>query len=236
MAIFNVPTRSDSLGLASQVLRAGDDNRLVSDQLGASDNLKRIVDCLRLLSDPIGWQDPVMTKYFGDDFSTGPVGGTYNVLQFGSPHTSGMNAVFADGSTHTISYDIDLMIFNSLGTRNGQALGETERMDGVTDKHHRPAVQGRHASADTVQERAMVFSRVGASDEQDKAGIGNGEQAAQPHDDLLILYRRKFFRDAIVDHRDAIRRHSVQIGDFPARKPGYCDDGSSPVSRGAGAP
>jgi prepilin-type N-terminal cleavage/methylation domain-containing protein len=81
-------------------------------------------------SDPIGW-DPTLGKYFGDDFSTGPVGGSYNVLQFGSAHTAGINAVFADGSVHSISYDIDVSIFNGLGTRNGYALNETDRMDGV---------------------------------------------------------------------------------------------------------
>ena len=37
--------------------------------------------------DSLGWAGVVLTKYFGDDFSTGPVGGVYNVLQFGSaPH------------------------------------------------------------------------------------------------------------------------------------------------------
>jgi prepilin-type processing-associated H-X9-DG protein len=82
-------------------------------------------------SDPIGWQGAQLTKYFGDDFSTGPVGGSYNVLQFGSAHTSGMNAVFADGSVHSISYDIDVTVFNSLGTRNGKALNETDLMEGV---------------------------------------------------------------------------------------------------------
>ena len=61
----------------------------------------------------------------------GIVGLVEDGRQFGSPHTSGMNSVFADGSVHTINYDIDVTIFNSLGTRNGQALGETERMEGV---------------------------------------------------------------------------------------------------------
>ena len=80
--------------------------------------------------DPIGFE-PTLSKYFGDDFSTGPVGGSYNVLQFGSAHTSGINSVFADGSVHSISYDIEVTIFNSLGTRNGYALDETNLLDGV---------------------------------------------------------------------------------------------------------
>jgi prepilin-type N-terminal cleavage/methylation domain-containing protein len=81
--------------------------------------------------DSIGWQDASLTRYFGDDFSSGAVGGSWNVLQFGSPHTAGINAVFADGSVHMISYDIDILVFNSLGTRNGYAVNETNDMTGV---------------------------------------------------------------------------------------------------------
>ena len=50
---------------------------------------------------------------------------------FGSAHPGGLNAVFADGSVHTINYDVDLYIFNSLGTRNGESTCETSNMDGV---------------------------------------------------------------------------------------------------------
>lgn len=81
--------------------------------------------------DGLGWQGASMTKYFADDFSTGPVGGVYNVLQFGAPHTGGINAVFADGSVHVVSFDIDIVVFNSLGTRNGLALGESNDLTGV---------------------------------------------------------------------------------------------------------
>jgi hypothetical protein len=28
--------------------------------------------------------------------------------------------VFADGSVHTISYDVDPIVFNALGSRNGE--------------------------------------------------------------------------------------------------------------------
>jgi prepilin-type N-terminal cleavage/methylation domain-containing protein/prepilin-type processing-associated H-X9-DG protein len=40
-----------------------------------------------------------------------------DVLNFGSPHAGGMNAVFVDGSVHTISYDIDPQLFDNLGDR-----------------------------------------------------------------------------------------------------------------------
>jgi prepilin-type N-terminal cleavage/methylation domain-containing protein/prepilin-type processing-associated H-X9-DG protein len=40
-----------------------------------------------------------------------------DVLNFGSPHASGFNAAFVDGSVHTISYDIDPQLFDNLGDR-----------------------------------------------------------------------------------------------------------------------
>jgi prepilin-type processing-associated H-X9-DG protein len=52
-------------------------------------------------------------------------------LQFGAPHTGGLNAVFADGSVHSINFDIDIVVFYSLGTRNGYALNETSDTTGV---------------------------------------------------------------------------------------------------------
>jgi prepilin-type processing-associated H-X9-DG protein len=51
-------------------------------------------------------------------------------FHFGSAHPGGINAVFADGSVHTITYDIDLNIFNAIGTRNGTSYGEL--FNGVT--------------------------------------------------------------------------------------------------------
>lgn len=45
-----------------------------------------------------------------------------DVYYFGSAHSGGFNGVFADGSVRTLGYDIDVVVFNSLGTR---AIGET---------------------------------------------------------------------------------------------------------------
>jgi prepilin-type N-terminal cleavage/methylation domain-containing protein len=82
-------------------------------------------------SDGIGF-DPALSRYFGDEFETaGPIGGVYNVLQFGSAHPAGINSVFADGSVHSIDYGVDIFVFNSLGTRNGNSLNETNDMTGV---------------------------------------------------------------------------------------------------------
>jgi prepilin-type N-terminal cleavage/methylation domain-containing protein len=69
--------------------------------------------------DSIGWQ-PGMEGYFGDTGAFGPV--TYNVLHFGSAHPGGIQSVFADGSVHTINFDVDPVMFNGLATRAG---GET---------------------------------------------------------------------------------------------------------------
>jgi prepilin-type N-terminal cleavage/methylation domain-containing protein/prepilin-type processing-associated H-X9-DG protein len=131
---------SKSLVVAEKYVRSdiyeGDQQNHYSDDRGWSDGWD--ADQMRSTafvpvrdSDPIGWDGPVLTKYFGDDFSTGPVGGVYNVLQFGSAHTSGINAAFADGSVRSISFDVDVLVFNSLGTRNGYALNETADLTGV---------------------------------------------------------------------------------------------------------
>lgn len=48
------------------------------------------------------------TDYFGENL---------DVIYFGAVHTAGLNAVFADGSVRTISYDIDSLNFNRLGAK-----------------------------------------------------------------------------------------------------------------------
>jgi prepilin-type N-terminal cleavage/methylation domain-containing protein/prepilin-type processing-associated H-X9-DG protein len=71
-------------------------------------------------SDPIGFGG-TLESYFSDNgggITSGPVQ-LNNLLHFGSAHTGGINAVFADGSVHSIAYDVDVKVFNSLGTRAG---------------------------------------------------------------------------------------------------------------------
>jgi prepilin-type N-terminal cleavage/methylation domain-containing protein/prepilin-type processing-associated H-X9-DG protein len=55
--------------------------------------------------------DPEVSKYCtgGDD-----------VYFFGSAHPNGINAAYADGSVHQIKFDVDVTVFNALGTRNGE--------------------------------------------------------------------------------------------------------------------
>jgi prepilin-type processing-associated H-X9-DG protein len=68
-------------------------------------------------SDSVAFQGGPLETYFSD---AGQVGNqVYNCYHFGSPHTSGINAVFVDGSVHTLSFNIDLTLFNSLATRSG---------------------------------------------------------------------------------------------------------------------
>ncbi|MEO1498517.1 MAG: DUF1559 domain-containing protein [Planctomycetota bacterium] len=72
-------------------------------------------------SDGIGF-DPTWAGMFSDsDF---PLANQWNVFHFGSAHPGGINAVFADGSVRTVSFDVDAELFNALGTRNGFARNE----------------------------------------------------------------------------------------------------------------
>ena len=66
--------------------------------------------------DSTGWT-PLLKNYFDDDPNTQFA--LSNVFHFGSAHSGGINCVYADGSVHGIGYDIDVLVFNSLGTRNG---------------------------------------------------------------------------------------------------------------------
>jgi prepilin-type N-terminal cleavage/methylation domain-containing protein/prepilin-type processing-associated H-X9-DG protein len=70
-------------------------------------------------ADPIGWE-PAVARYFGDGPFTPVFGGFTNVMHFGAAHTSGINAVFADGSVRSFGFDIDVDIFNSLASRDGE--------------------------------------------------------------------------------------------------------------------
>ncbi len=75
-----------------------------------------------------GTTDAMMSEYATGEWP-------YWEFHFGSAHPGGFNCVFADGSVHTISYDIDLEVFNALGTRNGTSYGEQYRgvvsMEGI---------------------------------------------------------------------------------------------------------
>jgi prepilin-type N-terminal cleavage/methylation domain-containing protein/prepilin-type processing-associated H-X9-DG protein len=70
-----------------------------------------------------GW-DPDVLRWCGSppapDIRAGAPGDPGNRrrgFEAGSAHSSAVNAVFADGSVHTITYDIDARTFNNLGDR-----------------------------------------------------------------------------------------------------------------------
>jgi prepilin-type processing-associated H-X9-DG protein len=50
------------------------------------------------------------------------------VFFFGSSHPSGINAAFADGSVHHIKFDVDILIFNAIGSRNGAEQVDVSQM------------------------------------------------------------------------------------------------------------
>ena len=52
-----------------------------------------------------------------------------DVYYFGAAHPSTFNCVFADGSVHSLSYDIDVTLFNGLGTRGGGESVDTSIVD-----------------------------------------------------------------------------------------------------------
>jgi len=76
---------------------------------------------------------------FVNPFGSGSyVGPKWETFVLGSAHTGGINAVFADGSVRTISYDVDVYVLNAAGTRNGTSAGsggpttpEVTNVDGI---------------------------------------------------------------------------------------------------------
>ena len=68
-----------------------------------------------------GW-DPDVIRYTGfrpfPDSQYNNQGG-WEGYRFGSAHSSGVVALMGDGSVRTISYSINPMTFNALGTRDG---------------------------------------------------------------------------------------------------------------------
>ena len=87
-------------------------------------------------SDDHGWSegwdpDAIRSTCFPplqDSDGFGASGDTYysgrgnDTVYFGSAHAGGFNGIYADGSVQTLNYDIDLVIFNSMGTRAGDDL------------------------------------------------------------------------------------------------------------------
>ncbi|MEX2309635.1 MAG: DUF1559 domain-containing protein [Pirellulales bacterium] len=71
--------------------------------------------CFQPYQDSDGYQ-------FLSDGAADIFGHDKDILYFGSAHSGGFNGIFADGSIHTLSYDIDVVLFNALGTRAGEEV------------------------------------------------------------------------------------------------------------------
>jgi hypothetical protein len=90
------------------------------------------------LSDDRGWADgwdpdtvrstcyPPLSDGGGFQFQSSGVddifGHDKDVVYFGSSHPGVFNGVYADGSVHGVSYDIDVVVFNALATRAGAEI------------------------------------------------------------------------------------------------------------------
>ncbi|MEM8945139.1 MAG: DUF1559 domain-containing protein [Planctomycetota bacterium] len=62
------------------------------------------------------------TFCYADETQRFCTGQDTEVLYFGSSHPGGVNAAFADGSVHGITFEVDALVFNSLGSRNGEEV------------------------------------------------------------------------------------------------------------------
>ncbi|MBA3482552.1 MAG: DUF1559 domain-containing protein [Pirellulales bacterium] len=75
---------------------------------------------------PISDSDGICFTPATDQFCSSEGGA--EVFFFGSAHPSGINAVMGDGSVRAIVYGVDGLVFNSLGTRNGEETIDTSSL------------------------------------------------------------------------------------------------------------
>ncbi|TWU28345.1 DUF1559 domain-containing protein [Bythopirellula polymerisocia] len=52
-----------------------------------------------------------------------------DVYYFGSAHPGGLNGIFADGSVRSIGFDVDILLFNALGTRDRGEVVDTSQVN-----------------------------------------------------------------------------------------------------------
>jgi hypothetical protein len=75
--------------------------------------------CLPPRSDSDGYTfAPTVAGDSVENYNGNPqLGNSGTILNFGSAHPAGINAVYADASVHSISFDVDEILFNLLGDR-----------------------------------------------------------------------------------------------------------------------
>jgi len=93
----------------------------VSDDRGWADGWDP--DCVRFTGvPPISDDDTAICRNSDSTIQRTCIGfgGEVPVLFFGSAHSGGVSAVYADASGHFINFDVDHLVFNALGTRAGE--------------------------------------------------------------------------------------------------------------------
>ena len=108
---------SNTLLVAEKLVRSDKyDGGTYSDDYGWSDGWDP--DIMRSTGfQPMSDTDPLCFSTAGQYCGFNGTGGQTDVWQFGSAHTSGINAVFGDGSVHYIRFEVDVVLFNALGGR-----------------------------------------------------------------------------------------------------------------------
>jgi prepilin-type N-terminal cleavage/methylation domain-containing protein len=56
-------------------------------------------------------------------------GSEKDIVYFGSAHPSGFHGIYADGSVHTLNYEIDVVLFNALATRAGEEVVDEQAVN-----------------------------------------------------------------------------------------------------------
>jgi prepilin-type N-terminal cleavage/methylation domain-containing protein len=85
-----------------------------------------------------GWDPDTMRCTMAQPFNDSQISpirdggsGENQTYLFGAAHPAVFHAVFADGSVHSLGYDIDMYLFNSLGTKAGDAVNEVSDYSGI---------------------------------------------------------------------------------------------------------
>jgi prepilin-type processing-associated H-X9-DG protein len=78
---------------------------------------------------PLQDSDPIAFSFLPLNSTSDYFGENSDVVYFGSSHTGGINCALADGSVHSISYDVDPIAFNRLGAKNDGELVDMQAVN-----------------------------------------------------------------------------------------------------------
>lgn len=119
---------SNTMVVSEKLIRSDRyDGGTVSDDRGWSDGWDP--DVVRFTGyQPLSDSDGSICYHESNNISKYCTGEGAGILFFGSAHPSGINAVFADGSVRRISFDVDVVVFNAAGTRNGEEVVDLSQL------------------------------------------------------------------------------------------------------------